>query len=108
MADLVLNDQNFDKEVLQNPTPVLVDFWAPWCAPCRILSPVIDELAKEYPEKIKIGKLNVDENPQTAGKFGVMSIPTVLIFKKGKPVKTIVGAQGKESYKREIEEVLEN
>ncbi len=106
MADLVLNDQNFDKEVLQNPTPVLVDFWAPWCAPCRILSPVIDELAKEYPEKIKIGKLNVDENPQTAGKFGVMSIPSVLIFKKGKPVKTIIGAQNKESYKKQIEEVL--
>lgn len=106
MADLTFTDQNFDSEVLKSTTPVLVDFWAPWCAPCRIVSPIVEELAKEYGGKIKIGKLNVDENPQSAQGFSVMSIPTVILFKNGKPGKTMIGAQSKDSYKKNIEEII--
>ncbi len=106
MADTTFTDANFNEEVLQSKIPVAVDFWASWCAPCRIVSPIIEELAKEYEGKVKVGKLNVDENQQRAGEFGIMSIPTVMIFKDGKPVKTIIGAQGKDKYKKEIDEVL--
>ena len=106
MSDVVFTDQNFDQEVLQSKMPVVVDFWAPWCAPCRIVSPAIEDLAKEYEGKVKVGKLNVDESPQTAGKYGIMSIPSILIFKNGNPVKTIIGAQGRERYKKEIDEIL--
>jgi len=106
MADITFTDANFDQEALQSRIPVVVDFWAPWCGPCRFVSPIIEELAKEYEGKIKVGKLNVDENQQTAGKYGIMSIPSILIFKNGNPVKTMVGAQGKENYKKEIEEAL--
>lgn len=106
MADVTFTDQNFKKDALENKLPVLVDFWAPWCTPCRMVSPIIEELAKEYEGKIVVGKLNVDENPQTAGQFGVMSIPTVMILKAGKPVKSMIGAQGKDSYKKAIEESL--
>ncbi len=103
---LVFTDDNFDQEVLKSETPVLVDFWAPWCVPCRTLEPIIDELAKEYEGKIKIGKVNVDENPNSASKYGVMSIPSVFVFKNSEPVKTMVGAQGKENLKREIDQIL--
>lgn len=106
MADFEFTDQNFEEEVIKSDKPVLVDFWAAWCAPCRIVSPLIDELAKEYEGKVKVGKLNVDENPANTAKFGVMSIPTILIFKNGQVVKTLVGVQNRESYKREINEVL--
>lgn len=106
MVDFTFTDKNFDQDVLKSKTPVLVDFWAPWCGPCRFVSPIVEELAKEYKGKLKVGKLNVDENQQTAGKYGIMSIPSVLIFKNGNPVKTMVGAQGKENYKKEIEEAL--
>ncbi len=106
MADLTFTDENFDSEVLQSRIPVLVDFWAPWCAPCRIVSPIIEELAKEYEGKLKIGKLNVDENPKAAQNFSVMSIPTVILFKGGKPGKTMIGAQSKDSYKKNIDEAL--
>lgn len=106
MADVVLTDNNFEEEVIKSDLPVLVDFWAPWCGPCRIVSPIIEELAKVYAGKIKVGKLNVDENQTNAQKFGVMSIPTVLIFKKGEVVKTMIGAQGRENYQKEIDEVL--
>ena len=101
-----LTDESFDAEVLKSPLPTLVDFWAPWCGPCRMVSPVIEELAKDYTGKVIVGKMNVDENPQVAGQFGVMSIPTVMMFKGGQPVKTMVGAQGKDTYKKAIEEVL--
>lgn len=103
---LTLTDQNFEQEVLQSRIPVLVDFWAEWCMPCRTMCPVIEELAKEYDEKVKIGKINVEENSKTAAQYGIMSIPSLLIFKNGKPVKNMVGAQGKEVLKKEIEEVL--
>lgn len=106
MSDSSFTDQNFDQDVLKSDIPVLVDFWAPWCMPCRIVSPVIEELGLEYSGKLKVGKLNVDENPKTAGTYGVMSIPSILIFKNGKPVKTMVGAQGKDSFKKGIDEVL--
>lgn len=105
MADIVFTDQNFDEEVLKSETPVLVDFWAPWCMPCRIVDPIIHELAHDYTGKIKVGKMNVDEN-QAPSRFGIMSIPSILIFKKGQPVKTMIGAQNKENYKREIEAAL--
>lgn len=101
-----LTDQNFDKEVLKADLPVFVDFWAPWCGPCKLAGPVIEELAKEYEGKIKIGKLHVDENPKMAQKYGVMSIPTVVIFKEEKEVKRQIGFPGKEKYKELIEGVI--
>ncbi|MCL5435420.1 MAG: thioredoxin [Patescibacteria group bacterium] len=106
MADLKLTDQNFKQEVLDSKTPVLVDFWAEWCHPCRIVSPIVEELAKEYEGKLKVGKLNVDENGVTAQSYGVMSIPSLLIFKNGQVVKTMIGAQSKDNFKREIDSVL--
>lgn len=106
MADLNFTDANFESEVLKSETPVLVDFWAPWCAPCRIVSPIVEELAKEYSGKLKVGKLNVDDNPKSAQNFSVMSIPTVILFKNGKPGATIIGAQSKDSYKKAMDEAL--
>lgn len=105
MADIVFTDQNFDEEVLKSETPVLVDFWAPWCMPCKIVDPIIHELDHEYTGKLKVGKMNVDEN-QVPSRFGIMSIPSVLIFKNGNPVKTLIGAQNKENYKKAISEVI--
>ncbi|MEK7571458.1 MAG: thioredoxin [Patescibacteria group bacterium] len=106
MADVTFTDSTFKQQVLESKLPVLVDFWAVWCGPCRMVSPIIEELAKEYAGKLVVGKLNVDENPQAAGQYGIMSIPTVMAFKDGKPVKSTVGAQGKESYKKMINEIL--
>ncbi|MFH1832941.1 MAG: thioredoxin [Candidatus Levyibacteriota bacterium] len=106
MAEVIITDQNFESEVIKSDMPVLVDFWAPWCGPCRIVGPIIEELAKEYEGKVKIGKLNVDENSDTATKYAVMSIPTLLIFKKGSPFKTMVGALAKENIKKEIDSVI--
>ena len=106
MADITFTDQSFEEDVLKSKMPVVVDFWAVWCTPCRIVSPTIEELAKDYEGKVKVGKLNVDENQNTAGKFGIMSIPTVMIFKNGQVIKTMIGAQGKDKYKKEIEEAL--
>lgn len=106
MADVTFTDQNFQKEVLENSMPVVVDFWAPWCQPCKMVSPTIDELAKEYEGKMIVGKMNTDENQQFPGQFNIMSIPTVMIFKGGQPVKAIIGAQGKEAYKKAFEEAL--
>lgn len=106
MAHVIITDQNFQEEVLASQTPVLVDFWAEWCTPCRIVGPIVEELATEYSGKVKVGKMDVDANGQTAQSFGVMSIPTVMLFKNGQPVKVMVGAQSKDNYKREIDSVL--
>ena len=108
MSDKTFTDSTFKQEVLDNSMPVVVDFWAPWCGPCKIVSPTIEELAKDYEGKVVVGKLNVDENTQTAGQYGVMSIPTIMIFKNGQPVKSMIGAQGKETYQRAIDEALES
>jgi thioredoxin 1 len=85
------SDDNFAKEVLQSDKPVLVDFWAPWCGPCKMIGPIVEKLANELSSSVKIGKLNVDDNPGTAQEYGVMSIPTLLLFKGGKVVGTTMG-----------------
>lgn len=99
-------DQNFEDEVIGNDKPVLVDFWAPWCGPCQMMGPIIDELAKEFEGKAVIGKMNVDENQGVAGKFGIMSIPTIKIFKGGKEVKEFVGVQNADILKNELSSLL--
>lgn len=94
--EVILTDKNFEEEVIKSKGVTLVDFWAPWCGPCRMLGPIVEEIAEDFKGKAKICKLNVDENQETAGKFGVMSIPTVLIFKDGKQAETLIGVQPKE------------
>lgn len=106
MADTVFTDANFDSDVMKAKMPVVVDFWAPWCQPCKMVGPTIEALATEYTGKVSVGKMNVDENTQFPGQFGIMSIPTVMIFKDGKPVKSLVGVQSKETYKQAIDEAL--
>lgn len=91
-------DENFDQEVLKASEPVLVDFWAPWCGPCRMLMPTVEELANEFAGKVKIGKVNTDENQQTAAGYGITSIPTVMLFKNGQMVDKVVGAPPKEHF----------
>ncbi len=103
--EATFTDQNFEQEVLKSPVPVLVDFWAPWCGPCQVMGPVIENLAKEMGDKFKIGKINVDEHPETAGKFGIMSIPALKIFKGGQVVKEFVGVQAKEVLRSELEKI---
>lgn len=104
--ELILTDQSFETEVLRSDLPMLVDFWAPWCGPCRLVGPVVEELAKEYDGKLRVGKLNVDENSQTSAKYNIMSIPTLLVFKGGEVVKTIIGAQSKERLMQHIDEII--
>jgi thioredoxin 1 len=104
--EIQITDANFDQEVTQSPLPVLVDFWAPWCGPCRMIGPVIEELAKEYAGKVKVGKLNTDENPETASKFQISAIPTILFFKGGKMVRDAVGLQPKEELKKIMDSLL--
>lgn len=101
-----VTDADFKTEVLESPLPVLVDFFAPWCGPCRAMHPVMEALNQEYAGKVKIVKVNVDEQQRTAGEFGVMSIPTFIVFKEGEPVKTFMGAQPKETVKQVLDQVL--
>ena len=99
-----LTDSNFEAEVLKSDIPVLVDFWAPWCGPCRAIAPVIEELDQEYAGQVKIVKMNVDENPTTPGKYGIRAIPTLILFKGGEVVEQITGAVSKASLKQMISE----
>lgn len=101
-----VNDVNFDTEVINSDLPVLVDFWAPWCGPCRALAPVIDQLAEEYSGKAKIVKLNTDDNPNIAVKFRINSIPTMILFKDKKPVDMLVGALSKEKIQEAIDKLI--
>ena len=101
-----LSQDNFENEALKSDTPVLVDFWAAWCGPCRLIAPVLEELSSEYAGKAKIGKLNVDDHPQIAGRYGVMNIPTLLLFKGGKEVDRIVGVVPKEELASRINTVI--
>ena len=108
MADdiLQLSDATFDEAVAGSDTPVLVDFWAEWCGPCKMIAPTLAEIATEQSGKLTIGKLNVDDNPDTARRFDVMSIPTLLVFKDGKQVKRIVGAKGKGQLLQDLAEFI--
>ncbi|MDD5463873.1 MAG: thioredoxin [Candidatus Moranbacteria bacterium] len=101
--EMEFTDQNFEQEVIKSDVPVLVDFWAPWCGPCQMMGPIVEELAKEMGDKAKVGKLNVDENGEISSKFGIMSIPAIKIFKGGVVVKEFVGVQSKENLKKELE-----
>ena len=101
-----VTDQDWDAEVLGSDTPVLVDFWAEWCGPCRMVGPIVEEIAQEKAGALKVLKLNVDENPDTARKYGVMSIPTLMVFSKGEERKRIVGARGKSHLLGEVEPLL--
>lgn len=96
------NDSNFEQEVLKSDIPVLVDFYADWCGPCKMMAPVVDELAAEYEGKVKVGKLNVDESSAAAAKYRVMSIPTFIVFKNGEPVDTLVGAVSKKELEAKL------
>ena len=101
-----ITDATFENDVLKSDLPVLVDFWAPWCGPCRMVAPVIEKLSSTYTGKLNICKLNVDESPKTATKYNVMSIPTMIFYKAGKPVDTIIGAMPESALQQKIEDVL--
>ena len=96
MSEIIITEQNFKEEVLESDKPVLVDFWATWCGPCRMIAPVVEEIASEYADEIKVGKVNVDEVPSLANAFGITAIPTLILFKEGKPVEKSVGLVSKE------------
>ena len=106
MKPITLTDDNFEQEVIKSDKPVLIDFWAVWCGPCKIIAPYIEELSNEYEGKVKIGKLDVDVNQQTSIKFGVRSIPTLLIFKDGKVKDTIIGAVPKAQIIKKLDAAL--
>jgi thioredoxin 1 len=101
-----IDDKAFDDKVLKASVPVLVDFWAPWCGPCRAVAPILDELAKEYKGKVTFARLNVDESPQNASKYGISAIPTLLLFKEGKPISQIVGFRPKAELKKALDEAI--
>ena len=106
MRPVEITDENFESEVINSDKPVLIDFWAVWCGPCKAIAPIVEELSVEYEGKIKVGKLNVDDNQQTSIKFGVRSIPTLLIFKNGKLADTIIGAVPKSNIVNKLKAVL--
>ena len=100
---ITLNEKNFKQEVLDTEQPVLVDFWAPWCGPCKMMAPILDELASDLDGKVKIGKLNTDENPSVAANYGITGIPTLILFKNGNPEDRIVGVLPKEEIQKKID-----
>ena len=102
-----VTDQSFETEVLRSPQPTLVDFWAVWCGPCRMVAPIVDEISKEYAGKLKVLKLNTDENPDVAGKYRIMGIPTLMFFKNGQTVDQVVGAVPKAQLKIKIDALLQ-
>ncbi len=107
MADVQqVTDESFDREVLKAELPVLIDFWAPWCGPCKAIGPVVDELAKEYAGKLKVVKMNVDDNPQTPSKYGVRGIPNLILFKGGEVKDQIVGAVPKSQLVKAVTQVV--
>ena len=101
-----LSDATFDAEVINSEVPVLVDFWAPWCGPCRAVAPIVEEISSTYEGQLKVGKLNVDENPSTTMKFGIRSIPTLLVFKGGEAIEQIIGAVPKGEIERAVGKAL--
>ncbi|MFH1533570.1 MAG: thioredoxin [Nitrospirota bacterium] len=103
MAEIIFTDDNFGEEVLKSDVPVLVDFFAEWCGPCKMLGPIVEELTGEYEGKVKIGKLDVDASPTVAGKYGVQSIPTLIFFKGGEAVDKLMGFQSKEALKAKLD-----
>ena len=103
---ITVSDTDFSENVLQSSTPTLVDFWAEWCGPCKMIAPIVEELAEEFGDKIKFTKLDVDTNPQSAMNFGIRGIPTLLIFNGGKPVETVVGAVPKSVLKKKLDAAL--
>ena len=103
---VTLSDSTFDEEVKGASEPVLVDFWAEWCGPCKMIAPTLEEISRDYAGKLKVGKLNVDDNPDIARRFEVMSIPTLILFKDGEPVQRLIGAKGKGQLVQEIDPFL--
>ena len=103
MSVVNINQANFDTEVLNAEKKVLLDFWAPWCGPCRMVSPIVDAVAEERPD-VKVGKVNVDDEEELAVRFGIMSIPTLMVFEGGKPIKTVIGARSKEEILKMLDE----
>ncbi|MCD6574701.1 thioredoxin [Candidatus Aerophobetes bacterium] len=106
MAEKTFTDENWEEEVLNSTIPVIIDFWAEWCMPCHIMSPIVEEMAEKYDGKIKVGKLNVDENPNTARRYMIMGIPTLLFFNEGKLVDKIVGVTPKKVVEDKIKKLL--
>ena len=106
MALVTITDDNFEEEVIKSDKPVLIDFWATWCGPCRMIAPIVEEMAKEYDGKVKIGKLDVDSNQQSSIKYGVRSIPTLLLFNNGEIKETIIGAVPKAQIVQKLEALI--
>lgn len=106
MADIILTDADFDEQVLKSDKPVLVDFWAVWCGPCQVQGPIVEEVAAAMSGKAVVGKVNVDENPQVSQKYGIMSIPTLMVFKGGTVVKQFIGVQSKEALLSELNKLI--
>ncbi len=104
--EIIVNDNSFEADVIQSDLPVLIDFWAPWCGPCRMVAPVVEALAKKYAGRLKVGKVNVDESPVVANRYGIRGIPTLMIFKDGKMVDQMVGVQPQSSLEAKVEQYL--